>query len=193
MDRGCNMSDAFPGTGHTYLVDFQSSKVSLSFTSETSLTYTDLNPDGSPGKNATVVIRAENIAPDVYLVTWVESDNTTVVHVEDYSRNTIIANITSPPPNFGFNQLHGTFHLTEGGAPAALTYSHDIRPLFRDMDITCMGPRGKHLDDVAWMCTPANAQRVFNAVSAHRMPPDAAWPPERIALFKQWMDQGLKP
>jgi hypothetical protein len=42
------------------------------------------------------------------------------------------------------------------------------------------------------MCTPANAQRVFNAVSAHRMPPDAAWPPERVALFKQWMDQGLK-
>ena len=186
------MSNAFPGIGHKYLVDFQAFKVILSFTSDTSLTYTTLNPDGSPSGNETVVIKTENIAPDVYLVTWVESDNTTVVHIEDYSRNTIITNITSPPPNFGFNQFHGTFQPADD-TPAPLTYSHDIRPLFRDMDITCMGPRGKHLDDPVWMCTPANAQRVFNAVSAHRMPPDTPWPPERVALLKQWMDQGLKP
>jgi hypothetical protein len=186
------MSNAFPGTGHKYLVDFQTFKVTHSFTSDTSLTYVVLNPDGSAGETKTVVIKTENIAPDVYLVTWVESDNTTVVHIEDYGRNTIIANITSPPPNFGFNQFHGTFQPADD-APATLTYGHDIRPLFRDMDITCMGPRGKHLDDPVWMCAPANAQRVFNAVSAHRMPPDAAWSPERVALFKQWMDQGLKP
>jgi hypothetical protein len=186
------MSSAFPGTGHKYLVDFQTFKVTLSFTSDTSLTYIVLNSDGSTGETQTVVIKTENIAPDVYLVTWVESDNTTVVHIEDYGRNTIITNITSPPPNFRFDQFHGTFQPADGDAPATLTYSHDIRPLFRDMDITCMGPRGKHLDDPVWMCTPANAQRVFNAVSAHRMPPDAAWPPERVALFKQWMDQGLK-
>ena len=74
-----------------------------------------------------------------------------------------------------------------------LTYSNDIRPLFRDTDIACMVPRGKLLNDATWMCTPANAQQVFNAVSTGRMPPDAAWPPERVALFKQWMDQGLKP
>jgi hypothetical protein len=186
------MASTFPGAGHKYLVDFQSSKVTLSFASDTSLTYVVLNADGSAGAPQTVAITTESIAPDVYLVTWVESDNTTVVHIEDYGRNTIIANTTSPPPNFAFNQLHGSFQPADD-APVALTYSHDIRPLFRPMDITCMGPRGKHLDDSAWMCTPANAQRVFNAVSAHRMPPDAAWPPERVALFKQWMDQGLKP
>jgi len=187
------MPSTFPGTGHKYLVDFQSFKVTLSFTSDTSLTYVVLNPDGTAGQTETVVIKTENIAPDVYLVTWVESDNTTVVHVEDYGRNTIISNITTPAPKFRFDQFHGTFQLTEGGTPTALTYSHDIRPLFRDMDIACMGPRGKHLDDPVWMCTPANAQRVFNAVSAQRMPPDTPWPPERVALFKQWMDQGLKP
>jgi hypothetical protein len=187
------MSNAFPGTGHKYLADFQAFKVIQSFTSDTSLTYTVLNSDGSAAGNETVDIKTENIAPDVYLVTWVESDNTTVVHIEDYGRNTIIANITSPPPKFSFDQFHGTFQPVEADAPSTLTYSHDIRPLFRDMDIACMGPRGKHLDDAVWMCTPANAQRVFNAVSAHRMPPDTPWPPERAALFKQWMDQGLKP
>jgi hypothetical protein len=187
------MPNAFPGTGHRYLIDFRAFKVTPSLTSDTSLTYVVLNSDGSAGETETVVIKTENIASDVYLVTWVESDNATVVHIENSRRNTIIANITSSPPNFGFDQFHGTFQPAEGDAPTTLTYSHDIRPLFRDMDVTCMDLRGKHLDDVAWMCTPANAQRLFDAVSAYRMPPDTAWPPERIALFKQWMDQGLKP
>jgi hypothetical protein len=187
------MSKDFPGAGHKYLVDFQAFKVILSFTSDISLTYTVLNPDGSAGQTETVDIKTESIAPQVYLVTWVESDNTTVVHVEDYGRNTIITNITSPGPNFRFEQFHGAFQQTDGTALATLTYSHDIRPLFRDKDITCMVPRGKLLNNAAWICTPANAQQVFNAVSTGRMPPDAEWPPERVALFRQWMDEGLKP
>ena len=188
------MASTFPGAGHKYLVDFQAFKVTLDFASDTSMTYVVLNPDGSAGETATVTIKAENIAPDVYLVTWIEErDNTTVVHIEDYGRKTIITNITTPPPNFSFDQYHGTFQAVDASAPAALTFSHDIRPLFRDMDIACMGPRGKHLDDPAWMCKPANAQQVINAIKAHRMPPDAPWPPERLALLQQWFDQGLKP
>ena len=99
----------FPGVGHRYMVDFQAFKVMLSFASNTSLTYTVLNADGSAGQTETVVINTEAIAPQVYLVTWVESDNTTVVHIEDYGRNTIITNITTPAPNFRFDQFHGTF------------------------------------------------------------------------------------
>jgi MoaF-like len=186
------MPSDFPGAGHKYLVDFQGTKVILAFASDTSLTYTVLNSDGSPGETQTVTIKAENIAPDLWLVTWVESDNTTVVHIEDYGRKTIITNITSQKPTFRFDQLHGTFQDADA-PPAALTFSHDIRPLFRDMDIACMRPRGKLLDDPTWMCAPAHAQQVFNALKAGRMPPDQAWPPERVALFKQWMDQGLKP
>ena len=56
-----------------------------------------------------------------------------------------------------------------------------------------MRPRGKLLDDPTWMCKPANAQQVLNAVSAGRMPPDGRWPADRVALFKQWIDQGLTP
>jgi hypothetical protein len=186
------MASGFPGAGHKYLVDFQQFKVILSFASDTSLTYTVLNPDGSPGQMEPVTIRAENIAPDVWLVTWVESDNTTVVHIEDYGRKTIITNITSPAPQFSFDQFHGTFQEVDA-QPAALTYSHDIRPLFRDMDIACMVPRGKLLNDATWICKPANAQQVYDAVFDGDMPPDGRWPPERVALFKQWMDQGLKP
>jgi hypothetical protein len=183
------MPDAFPAVGHQYLVDFTEFKVKLSFTSATSLTYTTLNPDGSPGQVETVVIAVESIAPSLFLVTWQEADKTTVVHIEDYGHNTIITNITNP--DHSFEQHHGTFQQID--APPALTYSHDIRPLFRDIDIACMHRRGKLLDDPAWMCTPANAQEVYDALLAQRMPPDGPWPPDKLALFKQWMDDGYNP
>jgi hypothetical protein len=74
-----------------------------------------------------------------------------------------------------------------------LTYTHDIRPLFRDQDLACMSRRGVLLGDVQWMCRPTHAQTVYAALSSGAMPPDGAWPAERIALFKSWMDGGLKP
>jgi hypothetical protein len=44
----------------------------------------------------TVVITVESIRDQLFLVTWQESDGTTVVHLEDYRMNTIITNITQP-------------------------------------------------------------------------------------------------
>lgn len=72
----------------------------------------------------------------------------------------------------------------------ALSFTTDIRPLFRDGDIKCMEKAGVKLNDPAWMCIPANAQSVYAAVSAGKMPPDAPWAPDRISLFKRWMDAG---
>jgi len=98
---------AFSGAGRTYRVDFAAFKVILCFASDTSLTYTVENADGSPGASETVTIRTEEIGLDLFLVTWQEADKTTVVHVEDYARGTIITNITNP--DLGFQQFHGTF------------------------------------------------------------------------------------
>lgn len=72
----------------------------------------------------------------------------------------------------------------------ALSFASDIRPLFREEDIECMKPMGVDLGDPAWMCVPANAQSVYGAVADGSMPPDGAWPRERVALFKVWMDAG---
>ena len=72
----------------------------------------------------------------------------------------------------------------------ALSFAADIRPLFRDGDIKCMKPAGVDLANPAWMCVPANARSVYGAVSEGTMPPDAPWSPERVSLFKQWMDAG---
>jgi len=70
----------------------------------------------------------------------------------------------------------------------AISFAANIRPLFRDGDIQCMGKAGVHLDDHAWMSVPANAKLVYSQVSAGTMPPDAPWTPDRVSLFKAWMD-----
>jgi hypothetical protein len=101
------MSRGFPAVGHRYLVDFKVFRVQLYFESETSLTYTGVKPDGTPGGSETVSIKVEAIGDYLFLVTWQEADKTTVVHVEDYKHNTIITNITNS--DLTFDQYHGTF------------------------------------------------------------------------------------
>jgi hypothetical protein len=97
------MTGGFPGVGHRYFVDFVAFQVELEFASETSLTYYDLDKNGNKVGSETVTIKADGI----YLVTWQESDKTTVVHIEDYNRRTIITNITES--DLTFDQFHGTF------------------------------------------------------------------------------------
>jgi hypothetical protein len=101
------MTCAFPAVGHRYFVDFVAFRVELQFTSDTSLTYYNVDADGKITGSQTVTIKVEPITDDVFLVTWQESDKTTVVHIEDYERQTIVTNITNP--DLTFNQYHGTF------------------------------------------------------------------------------------
>jgi hypothetical protein len=102
-----SMSNEFPGVGHRYLVDFKAFRVQLFFSSLTSLTYTNINPDGSLDGSETVTIKVETIGDQLFLVTWQEADKTTVIHIEDYKHYTIITNITNP--DLTFDQFHGTF------------------------------------------------------------------------------------
>ena len=54
-----------------------------------------------------MTIKVEPITDGIFLVTWQESDKTTVVHIENYNRQTIVTNITEP--DLTFDQFHGTF------------------------------------------------------------------------------------
>jgi hypothetical protein len=101
------MASGFPGVGHRYFVDFVAFQVELDFTSETSLTYYNLDKNGNKVGSETVTIKVEPITGGIFLVTWQESDKTTVVHIEDYDRQTIVTNITEP--DLTFDQFHGTF------------------------------------------------------------------------------------
>jgi hypothetical protein len=107
------MSDSLPAVGHRYLVDFEAFRVELDFSSMTSMTYTSLGKDGSRGGSETVSITVEPIRDQLFLVTWQESDKTTVVHLEDYKLMTIVTNITGPDGSF--DKFHGRMTLVDAG------------------------------------------------------------------------------
>jgi hypothetical protein len=101
------MTTSFPGFGHRYLVNFVAFRVELSFTAPASLTFTGIGPDGARGESQTVQIAVRDIADEIFLVTWQESDKTTVVHIENFDKKTIVTNITNP--DLSFEQHDGTF------------------------------------------------------------------------------------
>lgn len=99
------MSETFPAVGHRYLVDFQAFTVELDFASETSMTYYNLDANGARVGQETVVIAVKPVRDGLFLVTWTETDKTTVVHLEDYRLNKIVTNITDPKD--GLQQFEG--------------------------------------------------------------------------------------
>jgi hypothetical protein len=72
----------------------------------------------------------------------------------------------------------------------ALSYAKDIRPMIRQKDIDCMKDNGpfdlSNIKDVR-----AHAKRIYQRLSAKEMPQDGPWTDDKIARFKQWMDEGM--
>jgi hypothetical protein len=101
----------FPFVGHTYLVDFGQLRYELNFTSDTSMTYTRVEKDGSRGGSETVTIAVTPIRDQVFMVTWQEADKTTVVHVEDYANSIVYTNITFGGADDKFVKFKGTLTL----------------------------------------------------------------------------------
>ena len=74
----------------------------------------------------------------------------------------------------------------------ALSFAKDIRPLFRDdPDVSSMKDYGLDLSSYSHVKT--KAQSIYATLADGSMPCDGAWPAERIALFKKWMDEGMAP
>lgn len=74
----------------------------------------------------------------------------------------------------------------------ALSFAKDIRPLFRDSpDIDTMKDYGMDLSSYADV--KAQAQNIYARVLDQSMPCDEPWPKDRIALFQQWMEEGMAP
>jgi hypothetical protein len=73
-----------------------------------------------------------------------------------------------------------------------LSFAIDIRPLFRDsQDIDFM--QGHGLDLSSYEDVQARAPEIYARLADGSMPCDEPWPPERLRLFKLWMDEGLAP
>ncbi|MGN6431209.1 MAG: hypothetical protein ACTHNB_10830 [Gaiellaceae bacterium] len=67
------------------------------------------------------------------------------------------------------------------------SFASDIQPLFRERDRQSMQFAfdlwSEH--DVA-----TNADAILERVRSGSMPCDGAWPPERVALFEEWIQAG---
>ncbi|MDB5099211.1 MAG: uncharacterized protein JWM80_3632 [Cyanobacteria bacterium RYN_339] len=106
--QAAKADNAFPGVGHIVQVNF-GNKWDLHFTSMTQMTYT---PAGHPITDGeTVKIAVTPIRPGVFMVTWQESDGTTVVHVEDYENGQLWTNIGTA--DHKFLNLHGTLKIVK--------------------------------------------------------------------------------
>jgi hypothetical protein len=84
--------------------------------------------------------------------------------------------------------------LTDGGGAATnamedepMHFEEDVKPLFRDRDRDSMRFAFDlwSLDDVS-----THADAIFDRLEAGTMPCDGAWPAERIAAFRRWIDAG---
>ena len=74
----------------------------------------------------------------------------------------------------------------------ALSFAKDIRPLFRDSpDVDTMKDFG--LDLSSFDSVKIHAEEIYARVLDGSMPCDEPWPKERIAVFKQWIDDGMAP
>ena len=83
---------------------------------------------------------------------------------------------------------------TSGGEPAAIAienapmhFDEHIKPLFRERDRDSMRFAFDlwSLDDVA-----THADAILDRLEAGTMPCDGAWPAERVAVFRRWIDAG---
>ena len=73
-----------------------------------------------------------------------------------------------------------------------LSFAANIRPLFRDSpDVDSMKDFG--LDLSSYEPVKAQAAKIYETLENGSMPCDGPWPPERVALFKRWMDEGMAP
>lgn len=95
-------------------------------------------------------------------------------------------------------EIAKTLVLKTNGDSMMVSYAKDIKPLFRGIDVNHMTAQGLDLnsyDDVK-----NNAQEIYNRLTTTNprqlMPPATSggpWSVDKIAKFKQWMDDGYQP
>jgi hypothetical protein len=84
----------------------------------------------------------------------------------------------------------------EGERMPQVSFSADIKPLFRAIDISHMKRFGVELDNYTYISNPDNANSVLATLSPHdgeppTMPPGGPyWTPTQLSLFTKWQNDG---
>jgi hypothetical protein len=73
------------------------------------------------------------------------------------------------------------------GSDEPIGFEQHIKPLFRERDRDSMRASFDlwSLEDVS-----THADAILDRVDAGTMPCDGAWPAERVAVFRRWIDAG---
>lgn len=74
---------------------------------------------------------------------------------------------------------------------AKISFSADIRPLFRSFDVDSMKPNG--LDLSSFEDVKKNAQKIYAALVGKEMPCDEPWKDPDVQKLKEWIDGGMLP
>jgi hypothetical protein len=72
-------------------------------------------------------------------------------------------------------------------AQEAVGFAGDIRPLFREKDVSSMSGA---FDLSSYEDVRANADAIYERLAAGTMPCDRAWPDEDVERFRTWIDAG---
>jgi hypothetical protein len=75
-------------------------------------------------------------------------------------------------------------------AEAALSFEHDIKPLFREKDRTSMS---KAFDLWSLTDVTAHGDAILGRLRDGSMPCDGAWPAANVATFAHWLSAGAQP
>ena len=79
--------------------------------------------------------------------------------------------------------------MDTGGEAERLSFEENVKPLFRERDRSTMLSFAKfdlwNRDDVA-----EHADAILGRLEDGSMPCDQAWPDDRVALFRRWIDAG---
>ena len=73
-----------------------------------------------------------------------------------------------------------------------ISFATQIRPLFRDRDVTAM-LKARRIDLSSYQDVSSRANDILDRLSQGDMPCDGAWPPENVNIFKQWIADGKAP
>ena len=71
-----------------------------------------------------------------------------------------------------------------------LSFTRDIRPLFRDLDIRSMQSA---FDLASYEDVRTHAEAIYGALAAGQMPCDGAWAEKDVRRFRSWLDSGALP
>ena len=68
-----------------------------------------------------------------------------------------------------------------------LSFESDIKPLFREGDRRSMLSA---FDLWSYADVSTNADKILSSVATGSMPCDTAWPAEKVAVFRRWLESG---